>query len=81
MYKLKSKCRWTSGSAVKARYGSATVTEFWVHQGNWLVGTVIGYGKSPTDRKKFGLASAQAGKWHERFEPINTDLYEVVGEP
>lgn len=59
-----SKERYNGGIAVKRRYGSSTVTIFWVmkeedrnNPGKWL--EIKSYGKTPGERKTFALNEAR----------------------
>jgi len=50
--KLTSAERWNGGIAIKRRYGSSTVTSFWVEiDGTLQKDKAIGYGKTPGERK------------------------------
>lgn len=49
--KLVSKTRWNGGISHKRRYGSSTITEFWVVIDEELQPeTSVGYGKTPGER-------------------------------
>ena len=58
---LISASRWNGGIAIKHRWGSSTITEFYVTvDGNHWKQKVCGYGRTPGDRKTYARQAVEA---------------------